>query len=230
VESRPVADTLLVFGRGVTVVDGEYRLTADSIARVRTALDYLTRNETRLAATRPRVVFTGGWSLADEPHTPPVGSREADLMLRAARLAGGSGRIDLHAETRSRTTLENVVHTVEERLLGDRAFTVARPLGLVSHPWHLPRVRFLIGKILGLRGDAVLDIPVVGGSPRPWWSERVLTVGSRLCLLGSTDPAPLRRWERLVASARLGRITGRRFGYPSRRGPPGPPTGIQEAR
>jgi hypothetical protein len=188
-EPGPVADTLLVFGRGVMAVDGEYRLTADSLARVRTALEYTSRHETRLPGTGPRVVLTGGWSLADEPNTPPVGCREGDLMLRAARLAGGSLPVDLHAETRSRSTLENVLYTVEEGLLGDRAFTAARPLGIVSHLWHLPRVRYLIGKVLGLRGGAVLDIPVVDDGPPLPWSERVLGLGSRLCFLGSTDPA-----------------------------------------
>jgi uncharacterized SAM-binding protein YcdF (DUF218 family) len=189
------ADTLWVFGRGVTVVDGRYRLTPDSLARVDAALAYARR------LTAARIVFTGGWSLGAGSAGPPVGSREGDLMLAAARRAGAPPELDLHAETRSRSTLENVLHTVEEKLLGELAFTPARPLGIVSHGWHLPRIRYLIGKVLRLRGPAVLDIPVVGGgSP---WSERMLAVGSRVCFLGSADPATLRRRERLMVA--LGR-------------------------
>ena len=189
------ADTLLVFGRGVTVADGRYRLTAESLARVETALAYVQR----LPAAR--IVFTGGWALAAGPAGPPVGCREGDLMLRAAQLAGVPPEVDLHAETRSRSTLENVLHTVEDQLLGDHPFTPARPLGLVSHRWHLPRIRYLVGKVLRLRGAALLDVPVTGGgSP---WSERMLAVGSRLCFLGSADPVALRRREQLVT--RLGR-------------------------
>jgi uncharacterized SAM-binding protein YcdF (DUF218 family) len=189
------ADTLLVFGRGVTVVDGRHRLTADSLARVDAALAYARR------LTAARIVFTGGWALAAGPAGPPVGCREGDLMIEAARLAGLPPEVDLHAETRSRSTLENVLHTVEEKLLGELAFTPSRPLGIVSHGWHLPRIRYLIGKVLRLRGAALLDIPVVGGgSP---WSERLLAVGSRVCFLGSTDPVTLRRRERLIVG--LGR-------------------------
>ena len=123
-------------------------------------------------------------------------------MVAAAREAGVAAGVDLVAETRSRSTLENLLHTVEERLLGERAFTSARPLGIVSHGWHLPRVRYLVGKILRIRGAALLDVPVEGSGGRPW-SERMLAVGSRLCFLGCADPATLRRREQLVT--RLGR-------------------------
>jgi hypothetical protein len=188
------ADTLLVFGRGVTEVDGRHQLTVDSLARVEAAVNYARG---RVA----RIVFTGGWALADSAVEPPVGHREGDLMLAAARRAGVAPEIDLHAETRSRSTLENVLHTVEERLLGERAFTADRPLGIVSHGWHLPRIRFLIGKVLRLRGAALLDVPATGGvRPR---SERMLAIGSRLCFLGCVDPVTVRRREDLVT--RLGR-------------------------
>lgn len=209
--SGTTSSSLLVFGRGVTVVDGRYRLTAESLARVATAVAYLADHRAALVRSdadghRPRVVFTGGWALADSAGAPPDGCREGDLMLAAARVAGAADLADLRTETRSRSTLENVLHTVEDRLFADRTFTAARPLGVVTHRWHLPRVRYLVGKVFGIGGEAVLDIPVVGGPPRPAWSERMLAVGSRLCFLGAADPVTLRRRERLiVASSRLGR-------------------------
>lgn len=195
------AGTLLVFGRGVVAAGGGYELTADSAARVRAAVDYVTLGA-QAGAPRPRVVFTGGWPEASEgADPPPLGWREGDLMLRAAAGAGLARLADLHAETRSRSTLENLLNTVEDGLLGDRPYTAARPLGIVTHGWHLPRVRYLAGKVLGLHGAALLDVPAAGARAP---AERLLRLGSRLCFLGVAEPAALRRRERLaVAVVRL---------------------------
>ncbi|MFI7283666.1 YdcF family protein [Micromonospora chersina] len=150
----PTATVLLVFGRGVVAGDDGYRLTAESAARTRAAIGYVRAHATEFRrAAGARVVFTGGW-----PHGPagaqgpPAGSREGELMLALAHAAGLDGYARLHAETRSRTTLQNLAHTVQDGLLAGRVYTPARPLGLVSHPWHLPRIRFLAGKVLGLTG------------------------------------------------------------------------------
>jgi uncharacterized SAM-binding protein YcdF (DUF218 family) len=195
------AATLLVFGRGVLLAAGRYELTPDSAARVRAAVAYVRRHP------GARVVFTGGWPEASQGAAPPpAGSREGDLMLLAARRAGLADLADLHAETRSRSTLENLLHVVEEGLLGAAPHSPARPLGLVSHGWHLPRVRHLAGKVLGLRGPALLDIPVSEPVPPAPGPERLLRLGSRLCFLGAAAPAALRRRERIaVAAARFAR-------------------------
>jgi hypothetical protein len=125
-------------------------------------------------------------------------------MLRSARAAGLDRYAELWAETRSRTTLENLLHVRRDGLLADHDFDRDRPLGLVSHPWHLPRVRFLAGKVLRLRGPALCDVPASGGDvPRGWMSERALLLGSRLCFAGARDAAALlRRERRLVAAVR----------------------------
>jgi hypothetical protein len=123
-------------------------------------------------------------------------------MLRAAERAGLGRVCALHAETRSRSTLENLLNLVEDGLVGG-AYTAARPLGLVSHAWHLPRVRYLAGKVLGLRGAALLDVPAGG----PWHSERLLRLGSRLCFLGASGGPALRRREDLAV--RMLRRAGR---------------------
>jgi hypothetical protein len=200
--TRP-AVTLLVFGRGVTVHDGRFGLGPDGAARVRAAVRYVTERRAAYAGDRPRVVFTGGWARRATAD-PPAGCREGDLMLAAARIAGLDRYADLHAETRSRSTLENVLHSAEEGLLGDRTFTVTHPLGVVTHRWHLPRVRYLVGRVLAVAADAVLGIPVTAADGaldrRPWWIDPTLHAGSRLCFLGATDPAALRRRERLIAA------------------------------
>jgi uncharacterized SAM-binding protein YcdF (DUF218 family) len=192
-----VAQVLLVFGRGVTVGDdGLFALPPAGVARMRAAVDYVQTHRYE----HPRVIFTGGWAEACEgADRPPAGCREGDLMLAYARSAGLDRLADLRAENRSRSTLENLIHTVQDGLLDGYAFTPSRPLGLVSHAWHLPRVHYLAGKVLGLRRDVLLDIPVVDEPA----SERLTHLAARLWFLGVRDAAALiRRERRMVAMLR----------------------------
>jgi uncharacterized SAM-binding protein YcdF (DUF218 family) len=204
--TAPTATTLLVLGRGVRPAPGGWSLTADSAARVRAAAGYAARHEDAFAraavqGVRPRVVFSGGWAEAGEgAPEPPAGSREGDLMLRAARAAGLDRHADLVAETRSRSTLENLVHTVEDGLLDGRTFSARHPLGIVTHPWHLPRARYLAGRVLGLRGAALLDVPAFGGDA-PLTAERVARLAARLGFLGVRDGAGMLRRERWLVAA-----------------------------
>ncbi|RSM69779.1 YdcF family protein [Actinoplanes sp. ATCC 53533] len=199
-QDQRTAAVLLVFGRGVIGDGGRYTLTPASAARVQAAVDY--------AAARPgvaRIVFAGGWAEAAEgAGQPPAGRREGDLMLAEARAAGLDRHADLRAETRSRSTLENLLHTAEDGLLDGYAFDAVHPLGLVSHREHLPRIRFLAAKVLGLPARALLDVPATGGeTPLPWRSERAARLIARLGFLGARDPsALLRRERRMVATLR----------------------------
>ncbi|GAA0799789.1 hypothetical protein Sya03_11410 [Spirilliplanes yamanashiensis] len=195
---------LVVFGRGVQLAGGRWSLTAGSAERVHAAVDYVLgrRDEYRAGGRIPRVIFTGGWAEAAEGAVqPPDGSCEGDLMVRAALAAGLGAVAELRAETRSRSTLENLLHVAEEGLLTGYEFAPGRPLGLVTHPWHLPRVRFLAGKVLGLRGAALTDVPVPGGGRRR--AEWAVYLAARLCFVGVRDAAALRRRERTVT-----RLTG----------------------
>lgn len=216
--TSPTATVLLVFGRGVLFGGGDYRLTPGSAARVRAAVDYVAAHADPFARAAgrgrsPRVVFSGGWAEACEgADPPPPGCREGDLMLRQARTAGLDRHAELLAETRSRSTLENLLHTLEDGLLARHPFDDRQPLGIVSHTWHLPRIRFLAGRVLGLHGAALLDVPVTGDEvavPRP--SERAVHLASRLGFLGARGPAGLLRRERiLVASLRRAERLARR--------------------
>ncbi|GIF06842.1 ElyC/SanA/YdcF family protein [Actinoplanes siamensis] len=199
------AAVLLVFGRGVRWTGDAWELTPASVERVRAAQRYVAENVP--GRDRPRVIFTGGWPEASAgARRPPYGAGEGDLMIRAARLAGLDARADLYAETRSRSTLENLLHTVEDRLLAGFVFDGRRPLGLVTHDWHLPRVRFLAGKTLGLRGDALLDIPA-GGERH---DDRTALLATRVGFLGARRPEVLlRRERRLVGLIRY----AERMGY-----------------
>lgn len=174
---------------------------------MRAAVSYA--HETHFAG---RIVFSGGWAEASAgAQPPPEGCREGDLMLAEAVAAGLDRQAELRAETRSRSTLENLVHTAEDGLLDGYTFGASRPLGLVSHAWHLPRIRFLAGKVLGLSGPALLDVPVPGGSTDGRGGERLAYLAARLVLVGTSDPARLvRRERRLLAS--LGRASSRGLG------------------
>ncbi|NES13156.1 MULTISPECIES: ElyC/SanA/YdcF family protein [Micromonospora] len=213
------ATVLLVFGRGVVADRDGYRLSAESAARVDAAVAYVTAHADAFRrAAAARIVCTGGW-----PHgfpaaaCPPAGCREGELMLARARAAGLDRYARLHAESRSRTTLQNLVHTVQDGLLADQAFGPARPLGLVSHPWHLPRVRFLAGKVLGLTGPALLDIPTPGATAgRDRRRERALRAAAHLGYLGVHAPADLLRRERRIATLLGGRRRGHAGGWPAR--------------
>ncbi|MCZ7429586.1 YdcF family protein [Micromonospora sp. WMMA1949] len=210
----PPATVLLVFGRGVVAGDDGYRLTAESVARTEAAVAYVRAHaEAFRRAPDARVVFTGGWphSRAGAPG-PPAGYREAELMRALAREAGLDAYARSAAETRSRTTLQNLAHTVQDGLLGAAEFTARHPLGLVSHPWHLPRVRMLAARVLGLSGPALTDVPVTAPDPVPVRRERAARALSRIGLLGVRTPeASLRRERALTRAAdRIGRLTPRR--------------------
>jgi uncharacterized SAM-binding protein YcdF (DUF218 family) len=189
------AQVLLVFGRGVTVSGGQFVLTPGGLARMRAAVAHVEAH-----GGHPRVIFTGGWAEASEAaDEPPAGCREGDLMMAYARAAGLDRIADLRAENRSRSTLENLVHTVQDGLLDGYTFTPEQPLGLVSHEWHLPRVHYLAGKVLGLRRRDLLDVPVVDEPA----SERLAHLAARLWFLGVRDAAALiRRERRMVALLR----------------------------
>jgi uncharacterized SAM-binding protein YcdF (DUF218 family) len=207
--TAPVATVLLVFGRGVTTDGGRFTLSPASAARVDAAIDYVHAHRDAFAASsQPLVVFTGGWAEASRgAPRPPEGCREGDLMLARAQAAGLAAHAELRLECRSRSTLENLLHTVEEGLLAGHAFGPGHPLGLVSHAWHLPRIRFLARKVLRLRGAALLDVPATGGEPASH-RERALHLASRLWFLGVTDPARLLRRERAMVASLRRRATG----------------------
>jgi hypothetical protein len=204
------ATVLVVFGRGLILDEGCYKLTPASAARVRATADYVgAHEEIFVRATSgsrpPRIVFSGGWPEASEgADPPPAGYREGNLMLHEAREIDLEKYADLCAETRSRSTLENVLHTIGAGLLEGYQFTSRYPLGIVAHPSQLPRIRFLIRKVLGLGGEDVLDVPAQGAdNSTGWLSERVVNLASHLCALGVRDPETLLRRERqMVASVR----------------------------
>jgi hypothetical protein len=216
--TTPTATVLLVFGRGVTYDHGSYALTTAGAERVQAVIDYVTAHETAFVdAARhgsiPLIVFSGGWAEAAEgADPPPAGCREGDLMLCQARAAGLHRYAQLRAETGSRSTLENLLGCVEGGLFDGHDFSAAHPLGIVSHAWHLPRIRFLAGRVLGLRGAALLDVPATGHqTPVPWRSERAARLLARLGFLGARSAAALLRRERaMVASLRRAELLTRR--------------------
>ncbi|WP_250006076.1 YdcF family protein [Actinoplanes sp. M2I2] len=190
-----VAAALLVLGNGLVPSPSGFTLSAGSLARVRAAVSH---------PYGERVVFSGGWEQARSGAAePPPGCREADLM-RAAAVGLGLDPAVVRVECRSRSTLENLLHVRADGLLDGLRLGPERPLGLVTHAWHLPRARYLAAKVLGLRGDALLDVPAAG-RPGGGFFEYGIRAASRLCFLGVRDPdVLLRRERRMVAMMRRG--------------------------
>jgi uncharacterized SAM-binding protein YcdF (DUF218 family) len=186
-----VAAALLVFGNGLA--GGS--LSAGSLARVRAAVSY---------PYVERVVFSGGWEQARSGAAePPPGCREADLM-RAAAVEFGLDPAVARVECRSRSTLENLLHVRADGLLDGLRLGPERPLGLVTHSWHLRRVRYLAGKVLGLPRRAMIDVPCFPTHTGGLY-EHSIRAASKVWFLGVTDPAALlRRERRMVAILRRG--------------------------
>mgnify|MGYP002620478006 FL=1 len=128
-------------------------------------------------------------------------------MLAAARpFVDG---IDCRVETRSRSTLENVVFSFNGPL---RDFTFNRwnPIGIVSGRQHLERIRYLIKKVTGLPNDAIVGIGArEGGTWRDSATEYVIRLISRIVYAGVSDPRVLLRRERILV--RLTRRAERLF-------------------
>jgi DUF218 domain len=223
------ATVLIVFGRGAVRDRDRYLLTPATRARVDTATAYVRAHRdafVRAAATGriPRVVYSGGWAeAAAGAEAPPVGQREADLMLR--RAAGepvGTGTLADHAEllteAHSRGTLENLTCVRGEGLLDGMEFTPAAPLGLVAHRGHLRRISYLARKVFGLPPACLREIVAAGPDlPMGQVSEPVAYLAARVCFLGLThQESLLRRERRMVAAARwLERISSGRRTRPS---------------
>ncbi|MFI5492326.1 YdcF family protein [Actinoplanes sp. NPDC051859] len=195
--TAPPATVLVVFGRGVIRSGSEFVLTPASAARVDAALAYATRHQKAFERAPARIIFSGGWAEACEgAPEPPEGCCEGDLMLARARAGGVGAWVQLRAEIRSRSTLENLLHVAGEGLLAD----LPPPIGLVSHGWHLPRVRYLAGKVLGLHGAALVNVPVAGGGGH---GERIAYAMTRVFLFGVREPGTLlHRERRMVAGLR----------------------------
>ncbi|MBL7253772.1 YdcF family protein [Paractinoplanes lichenicola] len=184
-----VAAALLVLGNGLAA--GE--LSPGSLARVRAAVAH---------PPVERIILAGGWEQARSgAPEPPEGCREGDLMRQVALDAGVDAGL-LRMECRSRSTLENLLNVVADGLLDGLSLGPSRPLGLVTHAWHLPRARYLALKVLGLPPRALVDVPVPG---RGSLVEQGLFTASRLWFFGVKDPAVLlRRERRMVTMLRRG--------------------------
>ncbi|MCU7730056.1 YdcF family protein [Actinoplanes sp. KI2] len=209
-QDEATATVLLVFGRGVVATPDGIVLTEAGTARVTAAIGYVRAHTAAYAAAAaPRIVFTGGWPEASTGvAAPPAGAYEGDLMLGLAYRAGLHHHAQLRVENRSRSTLENLLNTVRDGLLDGYRFDARHPLGLVTHPWHAPRVRLLAGRILGLRGPALLDVPAHGGERH---DDRIALLAARLGCLGTRrGEVLLRRERRVITALRLARRITRR--------------------
>lgn len=205
-----LARDVIVFGRGHAPGQTS-RLSVASLARVDRVIEYVDAHAESFAAERARIVFSGGWAeAAGAVHRPPPAElREGTLMAAAARERVVRGRpltdyADLHEESASASTLENVLRVRADGLLGGAAYDERNPLGLVAHAGHIDRAAYYCCKVFGLRRSSLLYVLVAGedqlsaGLPEP-----VMNAATRLACFGARSPQALRRrerWLRAIAS------------------------------
>ena len=207
----PLARDIIVFGRGHEPgrVD---RLSVASLARVERVAEYVAAHAESFAAQPARIVFSGGWAQAAGAvrRPPPVEQREGNLMTAAAGGLSVHGRpltgyADLHAESSSASTLENVLLVRDAGFFAGAVYDERNPLGLVAHAGHVERAAYYCRKVFGLRRAALLHILAVGedqlsaGLPEP-----VMNAATRLACLGARSPRALRRRERWLCAAASG--------------------------
>jgi hypothetical protein len=207
----PLARDLIVFGRGHEPgrVD---RLSAASLARVDRVVAYVAAHADSFAERPARIVFSGGWAQAAGAvrRPPPVELREGNLMAAAAAGRRVHGRpltayAELHAESSSPSTLENVLLVHDAGFFAGAAYDAGNPLGLVAHAGHVERAAYYCAKVFGLKRSALLHILAVGedqlsaGLPEP-----VMNAATRLACLGARSPRALRRRERWLCAAASG--------------------------
>jgi DUF218 domain len=201
-----LATRIIVFGRGLVAEGTGFRLTRQSSERAEALVAYVRQNTAAFAVRRGRIVFSGGWAGAAEGFgRPPRQYREGSLMraqAMAADIGGASlaGYAEVYTEIESDSTLENVLRVKEDGYFDGASFTARRPLGLVAHQEHLPRINYLVRKAFDVPSDAIVNIAAArgpdtygGGLP-----ESVLLPITRIAFLGARDHSSLRRRHRML--------------------------------
>ncbi len=202
-----VATSIIVFGRGLEADGAGFRLSRQSTERADALTRYVREHIQDFGARRGRIVFSGGWAAAaDGVARPPRRYREGQLMLGHALAAdiGGadlSRYADAYPEIESDSTLENVLRVKEAGYFDGSLFTAASPLGLVAHAEHLPRIGYLVRKVFGLPGDAIVTIAAPGADSRSGGlPESLLLLVTRLALSGARGHDALRRRHRVLVA------------------------------
>jgi hypothetical protein len=202
-----VATSIIVFGRGLVAEGTGFRLTSQSAERVDALIAYVRENAAVFAASRGRIVFSGGWAAAAEGlGRPPHRYREGRLMLdqaMAADLGGVSlaSYADVYPEIESDSTLENALRVKEDGYFDGTVFTARNPLGLVAHQEHMARINYLIRRSFGLPGDAIVHIAAPGADAYSGGvPESVLLPLTRLAFLGARDHRSLRRRHQMLVA------------------------------
>jgi DUF218 domain len=204
-----VATNIIVFGRGLTASDSEFRLSRASAERVEALIGYVRENIDVFRSQHGRVVFSGGWGAAAEGlREPPARFREGNLMLAQAMTSHIDGDdlakyVDAHPEILSDSTLENALRTKEAGYFADTRFNASSPLGLVAHQEHLPRVDYLVRRAFDLQRDSVVHIVAQGTDQRSGGlPERLILALTSMAFIGARNDETLRRRHQFLVTCR----------------------------
>jgi hypothetical protein len=179
------ASQLLVFGRGVTAKG----LGPLSVARALAAREYCKQ----FPGAVDLAVFSGNGAVTDTQ-----GLTEADEMVKEAQLPTG---VAVETTPEAETTFANFMDSI-------RYFDPDRPIGLLAHRAHMPRIEWTAGKLsLGL---TFVEIAAedFGAKPESRSSEREearLLRLSKVLYFGAEGYDAVARRERQVAGIKMAR-------------------------
>jgi len=185
--------------------NGAVRLTRRSRQRVRRTIRYYRANRRRFATDPDAwILCSGGYpGLSEGWPAPPEGLREATLMRDALIRAGVPAEL-IRTEDGSWSTVSNLANCIALGLITPGSFTAGRPLGIVTHPYHMRRA-IRLAALCGL--TAVQPIPT---KQRDGYVRE--TAIRALTTFGVRNLAAAERRERLLAGVR--RLVRRRPAVP----------------
>lgn len=194
-----VATRVLTLGGGLgRKADGTVRLTRLSVQRAMRTIRYYRDNERAFAADPDAwILCSGGYpGLSQGWLPPPEETREAALIRNRLLRAGVPAEL-IRTESDSWSTVTNLANCLAGGLIAPGWFTAERPLGIVTHPYHMRRA---------IRLAAICGIGAVRPIPTTQRDDRVREALVRtLTTYGVRDLVAAQRRERLLGALRAPR-------------------------
>lgn len=195
-----VTTRVLILGGGLAVnaTSGAVQLSRISTQRAGQTQRYYHANESAFAADPDAwILCSGGYpGLSQGWSPPPVETREAGLIGAYLVRAGVPAEL-IRTEADSWSTVSNLANCLADGLIVPGQFTAARPLGIVTHPYHMRRA-IRLAAICGITAIQPIPTPQRDGYVRETLVRAITTFGVR-------DLVAAQRRERLLAAIRVPR-------------------------
>lgn len=193
-----VTTRLLILGGGLArnATSGAVQLSRISTQRAGRTMRYYRANERVFAADPDAwILCSGGYpGLSQGWSPPPAETREAGLIGAWLVRAGVPAEL-IRTETDSWSTVSNLANCLASGLIAPGLFTAERPLGIVTHPYHMRRA-IRLAALCGITAVQPIPTPQRDGYVRETLIRTITTFGVR-------DLAAARHRERLLAAIRV---------------------------